>query len=169
MSAITISDGVCFTYLGMFTEEFYAASRQGAAEDTEVEQMHLFHVPEHSRCRGRGEEDAVWKPGTQMTFRRLSLQVWCFMGLWGSSSYSLLSLSCFEWLCPRPGEFRPRLRQWLVVNPLLLEFDGVGLPEVLLESFMLHVACVVTNDCISSSFHTHFHPVHLSSVQLTPW
>lgn len=41
MSAITISDGVCFISLGTFTDEFYATSRQGAAKDTEVKKMYL--------------------------------------------------------------------------------------------------------------------------------
>ena len=136
-------------------------------------------------CRGhRSKEDASlpmspstpdlvgvrwrgWKPGTQMTFKRSSVQVWYFMRLWWNLSYCFSLFLALKVSAPGLEEFGPRFRHWLLVNPLLLGFDGVRLPKVLLLSFMLYIASSVTNYCISPSPNTHFHPVHLfSSVQL---
>lgn len=104
--------------------------------------------------------------------------MWCFMGLWWSLSLSLslcLSISlcipvsvCFSFSLSSPA-------WWLMVKPLLPEFEGVGLPEVLLLTGKLHIArCIFSyqwlyfllsshtlaagspSACLSAPFNPHF-------------
>ena len=76
---------------------------------------------------GRGEEGVACKPGTRWPLKDSLCRcgvLWGSDGVWSIFPFSLSP--ALKGSVPGLGEFRPRLRWWLVVNPLVPKSAGLG-------------------------------------------